>query len=289
MKFNIVVIDPPNYAYTHFLFDTIKYLSYGLESLGHDCYISKNKFDSGRINIIFGGHNITKFSIVSAILQSKLNYIVLQSEIVRHETINTQTNKEQFTNIYLPLLENAIEVWDANSINLGVLNRMGIKVELFRLGYHSAMEEILDKNTQDIDFLFFGSITPHRKEMLDLLAKEKFKTEIVFDPVAFYRNDLIARSKIILNIRQGDNMPQLPYTRIVYAVNNKKLVISENCEDQEWLEDIFLHTETEKFIDLCIETIERNDSKKIGLSFYEKLTRKPMTGYLKPILKNLKS
>ncbi len=59
MRFSIFVIEPEGYKYTHFLYDTCKYLCYGIESAGYDCCILRNKLSSDRINIVVGAHTLT--------------------------------------------------------------------------------------------------------------------------------------------------------------------------------------------------------------------------------------
>ncbi|SVC90644.1 uncharacterized protein METZ01_LOCUS343498, partial [marine metagenome] len=42
MKFNVVVLEPLEYRYGHFLYDYARLFYHGLENLGHQCHIHKN-------------------------------------------------------------------------------------------------------------------------------------------------------------------------------------------------------------------------------------------------------
>ena len=95
------------------------------------------------------------------------------------------------------------------------------------MGYHPLMEEIHHKKNKDIDFLFCGSITPHRKKLLDELSARGGKIVTMFDDAAMYRNDLIARARIHLAPNQDPGMNHLGSSRITYLLNNHAVVVVE--------------------------------------------------------------
>lgn len=251
MKLNIAVIDPKGFPWTHFLFDTCKLLCYGLEELGHDCSIRQNNLEPSRLNIIVGGHHLAAPENVLQIAAVG-DYIVFQTEVIKEDTVNLTNTREHFEEVYLPLLQRAKSVWEGASTNLRTLEGLGVRTQTYVGGYVAAMEEIIHKRNKDIDFFFYGSITPHRREMLDKLRATGCSLHTEFDIPAFYRNDLIARSRVVLSPRQGDVMNQLPYGRICYLLNNRMPVVVERCLEQEWLEDCFFWSETEQWVDLCL-------------------------------------
>ena len=112
---------------------------------------------------------------------------------------------------------------------------------------------------------------------------------MIFFSETIFRNDLIARSKIILSLRQREKIDHLSFARIVYLLNNKSLVVAESCDDQAWLEDCFLYADSDKFIDLCVETIERDDKEQLTEQFHERFKQKKMTDFLKPVVEELES
>ena len=87
MKFHIASAEPKGFPYGHFLDDFCRYLCHGLESLGHDCTIGYNRLDSGRMNIVLGGHLLTSPQDVEAIA-GQGPYIAIQSEIVKPDQLN---------------------------------------------------------------------------------------------------------------------------------------------------------------------------------------------------------
>jgi hypothetical protein len=88
MRFSIFVIEPEGYKYTHFLYDTCKYLCYGIESAGYDCCILRNKLSSDRINIIIGAHTLTDPAVFSQIKQAgKLRKIRSTNGLLKNLTL----------------------------------------------------------------------------------------------------------------------------------------------------------------------------------------------------------
>ena len=288
MKFQITVIETEWNPYSHFLYDFAKLFCYSIESLGHDCSIVRNKFDLGRMNIVIAGHHLRDPKDVMDLRRSKVPYVVLQSEIIKGGLLNNVPGSKEFLdNVYLPLLQGARGVWDSIQVNKPELESLGIPARFYRGGYHPAMEEVVHKRDKDIDFLFVGSMTPHRREMLKALVERGYQVTTEFDAKAIYRNDLIARTKVNLAPRQSDQMNHLPWSRITYLLNNRSLVVGENCLDQEWLEHCFPHADTDKWGDLCIKMLERPDREEFALVCYERFRTLPMTEQVEPLLEGL--
>lgn len=258
MKCNIAVIDPKGYAWTHFLFDACKFFCYALEEMGHDCSIRKNNLEPSRLNILVGAHNLSSPQHVLDIAGVG-DYVVLQTEVIKGDAVNLSGDRDHFESVYLPLMQRAKSVWEGASTNLAILEAFGCRTQTYVGGYTPAMEEIVHKRNKDIDFLFYGSMTPHRQRMLDQLRARGHVLVTEFDISAFYRNDLIARSKVALSPRQGDQMNHLPYGRICYLLNNRMPVLVERCLEQEWLQDCFFWSESDEWVDLCVETLLRSD------------------------------
>jgi hypothetical protein len=278
MKFNISVVDPKGYPYTHFLYNTCKLLNYGLESLGHDCCITRNHLDASRMTILIGGHLLNSLDVIDQIARAG-PYIVLQSEAIQSAIVNQA--------MYVPLLQRARSVWEGIPDQLAPLALLGARPQLLLAGYHPRMEEIAAKNNRDIDFLFFGSITPHRQTMFDQLRQRGCEVVTMFDEDAIFRDDMIARTKVHLAPRQSDAMNHLPYVRICYLLNNRGLCVVERCRDQEWLQDCFLWAESSRWVDLCEQTLRRPGREQLATEFYERYKRTPFTDYLEKVLEDL--
>jgi hypothetical protein len=287
MRFNITVIDPPGYPYTHFLFPLCKLLSCGLESLGHSCHITRNSIGHGRLTIVVGGHLLTSIEDVVRIARSG-EYIVYQTENIKHGVVSFAGKGNTYHSVFVPLLARARMVWEIVSpTSLSTVANLGGRAHLLLGGYHAAMEEVIHKREKDIDFLFIGSVTAHRRTLLDSLTNRGHRVATLFSDDTLFRNDLIARSRVHVSMKQSNDIDHLPWPRHTYLLNNKCLIVSERCMYQEWLQDCFLWTETNQWADLCEQTLARADREQLAAEFYERFKQLPFTKQLEQALEAL--
>jgi len=146
-------------------------------------------------------------------------------------------NFEQFTTdkiwseSYINFLKKALYVIDYSLLNINKLNELGINaffMPYFPSGIYKHNE--LSTIKKDIDVLFIGNLNNKRKEWLKELDEDinlKVITNLFFDKSIEY----FARSKIIINIHyyKGDSI--LEVTRIIPALENNCLIISEDSQD----------------------------------------------------------
>ena len=283
MRYNIAAVEPVNCGFGHFLDDSCRYLCYGLESLGHDCTIGFNQIESGCMNIIVGGHNLSSPADVDAIADSG-DYILIQSEILHEDRINTAQNDERYKHVYLPLMQRAHSIWEGTHRNIPALDKLGLRHQFLLGGYQPQMEEVKHKKNKDIDFLFYGSVTPHRQHMLNALDAKDHRMAVVFDVRATFRNDLIARSHLNACPRQGGGMNHFPWGRICYLLNNRSLPVVESCEDQEWLEHCFPWSDSKRWVNLCENTLQRPDRDEFAEQCFDRFRAMPFKNQLQKVL-----
>ena len=283
MKFHICNIEPQGYRFGHFLDDACRLTCYSLESLGHSCSMGCNQIEPERVNIIFCGHLLRTIEEVDTIAGS-CAYIAMQHEVLQADGVNLTQDTAHFQNVYLPLLRRGIAVWDGTHLNRPMSEKLGLASAFYRGGYHLAMEEIRPKRERDIDFLFYGSLTPYRKRMLERLSERGHHVVAVFDPRATYRNDLIARTKVNLAPIQGPGMEHFAYGRVCYLLNNQSLVVVEKGPDQEWLQDCFVSASSEHWVDICEQTLTRSDREEIRREFYARFRKLPFNEQMQNLL-----
>jgi GT2 family glycosyltransferase len=288
MRFSICLLQPEGYKYAHFLYDVCKYLCYTIEAAGYECCMIRNRLYSDRINLIMGAHRLTDPSSIEQIKQAG-KYIIIQSEVLREGGIAGWQDQKTFDTIYIPLLRQAHAVWDSLEANQIHLQKLGIVPErrLTTFGYLKAMEEITHKKNKDIDFLYYGSLTPHRKKLLDELNALGGKVVCIFDDAAIFRNDLIARSRVNLAPNQAQGINHLT-SKITYLLNNRSIVVAERCCNQDWVEHCFPFTDTNKWALLCMETLNRPDLDELAYKNFEQYKKLDMVHLIQPILDKLR-
>jgi hypothetical protein len=100
---------------------------------------------------------------------------------------------------------------------------------------------------RDIDVLFMGCMSEHREEALATYARSLWRrnTRLVLSdnsrpnwvPSGSFSHgdpkfDLLGRSKVIINLHQGDS-PYFEWLRMVQAMSNGAVVVTENSRDYE--------------------------------------------------------
>jgi tetratricopeptide (TPR) repeat protein len=285
MRFSICLVDYEG-SFAHFLYDICKYICYGIESAGYDCCISKSRLDPDRINILVGSHHLADPGLVEKIKNTG-KYVLFQTEIITGDTINNWPVQKAFSEVQLPLMRNATSIW-TGAVSKARLQEMGIQSEIFTMGYHPAMEEIQPKRNKDIDFLFCGSITPHRKMLLEALTARGSTVVTLFDDAAMYRNDLIARTRVNLAPNQGPGMNHFSGSRVLYLINNRSIVVVERCHDQAMYEHCFPSADTSRWVNLCMETLRRPDLAQITEDYYERFKKIRMVDMIEPLIDKLR-
>jgi tetratricopeptide (TPR) repeat protein len=285
-RFSICLIESEGNRFGHFLYDLCKYICFTFESAGYNCCIQKNRTANDRINIIVGGHRLDKPEHVKEIVNAG-KYIVVQSEVLGEDTINNWPLQERYAKIYLPLIKQAAVVWDGIDTNHHQLRKLDIDAVFMRFGYLPQLEEIFHKKDKDIDFLYYGSVTPHRKKMLDALAAKGGRIYVDFDSTAMFRNDLIARTRVNLAPKQSPEADHLAASRVLYLINNRSIVVVEQCRDQNWVEHCFPSADTENWVDLCLETLNRPDLDMAAEEYYERFKKMNLTDDIHTLVERL--
>ncbi len=294
MRFHILVVEPTGYKTAHFLYDLAKLVLGGLEQAGHPTTIAANTLEPRRTNVIVGGHLLPE-SQVHKIVGSGTPYVVAQSEVLHAEGMNHQGQPAHLKKVVLPLLRGAQGVWDLCRRNLPVLEGHDIPAQWLTPGWVPHLEDVPRRAHKDYDFLFYGSVTPHRRSIFQALRGRGYRVKGVFDPVALYRNDLIARSTLQLVPRQtgptdpGRSMAQLPWTRIVHQIHNRAVPVVEECEDQAWLQDSFLWAPSAAYLDYCEQVLARGPEalEAHAEAAYFALRTRPMSQTIERLLDTL--
>lgn len=287
MKLNVTLVDPPGARHTHFLFDLARMIAFGLEDLGHSCTVRRNMTEADRVNVVLGIHNLTSVDTVDALIDSKHRYVVYQTEIIRGATVNGSDLGGQFKALLLPLFQNATAVWDTEDESIAALKAMGIATQKLGFGYTPRLEEVQHRDEKDIDFFFYGSMTPHRRDVINRLRALGYHVAVIFDDAAMFRNDLLARSEVVLTLRQSEAFAHLPQARLLYLVNNRCLVAGESGLGQEPLEDLFLWSEPDQVVEMLRRTRAMTNRRALADEFHQRFKQRPMSRHLAPLVEAL--
>ena len=135
-----------------------------------------------------------------------------------------------------PLLNNSVldlfrkfEVWDYSSSNVAWLKERGVRAKHVLIGYVPELRRI-EKVEPDIDVLFYGLVNTRRRRILDDLKDTGLNVHEVVNCYGAKRDQLIARSKIVLNTHFYETAV-FEMVRCSYLFANEVCVVSEESVD----------------------------------------------------------
>ncbi len=236
---------------------------YALQHLGFVVEISTNgKLYKDAINIVFAGHHTSVAKILNLGIDLQ-NIIIYNLEQVGRDVpwMNAK---------YFELMRHT-HVWEYSEFNFKKLSIYGMQnMHLVPIGYTPNLEVIEQLEQEDIDVFFFGSISLRRIQVLD--AMRAAGINIVTTEHRQYidkeRNDLIARSKIILNVHFYDQASIFEVVRASFLLANKKAIVSElgiNTAIETDIKQAIYHGSIEQLPSLCLDLLA-NPQKRQDLA-----------------------
>jgi hypothetical protein len=246
MKFNLALFG--NDVAIALRRDFVLALRHGLDASGHDVEINANLVDPHRVNLLVGAYRIPRESMLR-IATSGLRYVVVNTEVVKNGMLNHNPEKVDFPGAYVPLMQRAICTWDVIMDNLPEYRRYGIDARFLRWGFVPELEDVVHAREKTLDYYFFGTMTPRREQMLALLDGAGFKGRFDHAGPNWYRNELIGRAKVQLNVIQKDIYTHVNSFRICYLANNRTAILSEQENDPAGYLDYARVTTRQRFVE----------------------------------------
>lgn len=252
---------------------------HGLRDMGFQAEVVSNKTDPDAVNIIIGVHLLVP-SIISRVPKK---CIVLNTEQIYSD------NTPWISNIVA--WAKKFPVWDYNQRNIEKWNELGVmNVGLLRLGYHPMLERIPKDNKKDIDVLFYGSIGERRGKILNELAAAGLNLKTVFGIYGRERDELISRSKVVINIHHYDSKI-FEVVRVFYLMTNAKAVVSE-VDEFTYIDEVYLSgvrsAPYKSLTDACLELVASDEKRTERENCaYETIKKVPQAQELKSLISGI--
>lgn len=284
---NVLIATPPEHIHSQALWDVAMAFSQALKELGHPAHLTVDEHEGK--TLIFGAHLAPRFG-------GELygDYIVYQTEQISSGSVLVN-------GAYLDLLRR-FEVWDYSAANVTALKEYGIEAKHVAVGYMPCLSNIargksvslvrsgeLDyapwsngvaAGVLDIDVCFFGSKNERREKVIDGL-KAAGLTVASFVGYGAYRDKIIARSKVCLNMHYYEGAP-MEIFRVGYLLANRKLVVSEKSQEEI---DGPIYADYDNLVNCCVmmakDDIQRRVLEDRGFADFKRVRQ---TDILKGIL-----
>ena len=255
---NVCLIKPKNYIHYLALQELAELIHFSVLEIGLKSQITFNYCDNNPStkNIVLGAHLLND-NLIEDIPE---NTIIFNTEQI--ESITENWKKK-----ILNLARKNIIFWDYSQYNLDYLSKtINIKGKLFQIGYQKELNRINHNIVKNIDVLFYGSINTRREHIINKLKDRKINVKTLFGVYGKERDDLIAKSKLILNMHMYDSKI-FEIVRVFYLLSNSIPVLTEVGSDTKFNNDFLdmICKSTYENIEKNIIYLLENDKKRIEL------------------------
>ena len=249
--YHILQVRPAGYVHADAVTELAQSTYHALRRLG---LAVRNEGPAGPhdVPIVFGGHLLDEAAVASL----PANAILYNSEQMTPES-------PWIGSAYLAALATH-RVWDYSQRNVERLRALGVAdVRCVPVGYVPELVRIAPAN-EDIDVLFYGSLNDRRKAVLEELTRRGLKVVHLFGTYGAERDQIIARSKVVLNIHfYASRIFEI--VRVSYLLSNYKPVVAECDADTEVDPDIrgAVHAVPyEGLVDACVSLVRDERARR---------------------------
>jgi hypothetical protein len=225
--------------------EVIKSLIWGLRCHGHEVSYAVNTPRQDARNLVLGA-NMAQLPIIDMLPPDSIIYNLEQvSGLV---TIESMAER-------LRLLAQRFTIWDYSETNISGWKALNQQCELRHvpIGYAPILSCIEKPEVQDIDALIYGGPGDSRLKVFTDLCLSGLTVLFVFGLYDKARDDLIARSKLVLNISHGV-ATVFSIVRTSYLLANRKAVIADAKPGLQIDSDLIgalQFTELDRFVEVC--------------------------------------
>lgn len=258
MKINIVLVNPTDLGHESIYDEVVTFFYYSIKELGHNVTKSINTFEKDSLNLVVANQYL---SFIPQLAQFK--YIIIQLERLSFEGgwFGFEHLKPKFFTDFLPLLQNAEQIWDYSKENINFLKDYNLKPYLIPFGFCDKLQTFTPVENKDIDVIFYGVPTPRRDKLTNEL-KKYCNFHYFYGLYGLERDKLIARSKILISIHAQDPPKTLEQVRLFYPMHNNCFVISEDTSWNPYSSYLITYP-YDKLIDGILEWLKKDNERDI--------------------------
>jgi len=198
-------------------------------------------------------------------------YIFVNTTMLNHSALPKiyilyqleQSKSKWFTNKYYNYLNKADNIWEFSIKNRILYDDIPIN----KIFYQVTPYYIDNKPDSNIEYdvFFYGAKNYRRKKILDRLSKI-FNIKIGFGIVGDDVNDIISKSKIILNIHYYDDCA-LEACRLNEILQYNKVIISEKSSELDWYNQS-IYSDIVDFVDVINNDLSNIDNLISKIHYY---------------------
>ncbi len=197
--------------------EVIDTVQWGLQQLGHSAVYGLNTLSSTATNIVFGAQ-VLPMERIEQLPAETIVYNFEQAKGWSAENLKPQ----------IRVAARRFRIWDYSEGNAAVWASLGARdVRVVPVGYAPILQRIPKAPTQDIDVLIYGSPGQDRLEAFHYLSMSGLTSVFVCGLYGRARDELIGRSKLIVNINVRGRSKIFEVVRVSYLLANRKAVVAD--------------------------------------------------------------
>ena len=246
--------------------EVIETLLWGLKEIGYDASFSFNEVLPNVRNIVFRA-DATPLNVLKTFRTDTIVYNLEQSYTMFRRL--EKPEEEPLARIWekYQYIRKNFEVWDYSQLNIDSMLKIDSKmpVKLVPIGFAPISQRIPRLQSQDIDVLIYGMPHESRLGVFKKICEYWLRSIFVCGLYGHALDELIGRSKIILNISGAKSESIFPIVRASHPLANKKLVISDDGPNLYVEDDIrkAVHFYPEELIPSVCNSWLSNDNERL--------------------------
>jgi hypothetical protein len=273
-RYAVSVVSPEGYAHAAAFREVAESLHHGLLALGHDSVLTDDVRPPGRRPIVLGSN------LLRGVKQKPAKDAIL------YNLEQLDPGSPWLTPQLLELFRRHV-VWDYSPRNAERYAALGLPApRVVPIGYVPALTRIAPAE-EDVDVLFYGSVNPRRRRVLDALAARGLRVEAVYGVYGEARDRLIARSRIALNLHFYE-AKVFEVVRVSYLLANRRCVVSErgaDPEEERQLEGGVAFAPYEELVETCARLAADPAARAaLAATGHELMKRRDTAAYLRVAL-----
>lgn len=277
--------------------DWMLFIKLALEEAGYGIEFEK-KVTPNHINVIFDGFDEKFAETITSQNTQTTPIVIISTEYITGKTFNTfftppllyrlsgltfgrelskhaKTYQKRY-DLFLAASQKARGLWTLAPDQVALYQQVAQTNKVFHLPFaylekFSNLSRNTDSVQKNIDFLFSGTNTPYRRQILCQIQQRGYNVACTLpNTPQVIRNSMIARSRVALNIRQNDKWRYASTMRMFYHIMNHSLLISESCLAPSELDNYVIRFPPSTFVDQCCSLIEEGDLARKEQALFER-------------------
>lgn len=276
-NFHVCQIAPENQIHVLAGYDDVTAaVLWGLRSLGHAASYAVNRFRPDATNIVFGAHGV-RLDVLKGLRSDTIIYNLEQMYGLYRGPLETERLRQLRAMFDWSCANLTVFDYSRRNVEAAKAHNPEASIQYVPVGYAPILSRIAKPEEQDIDILFIGMPHEFRLSVFKALCEKWFTSVFLCGMYGEKRDDMIARSKIVMNISAGTPGSIFSIVRASYFLANRKAVVADLYPDIDLEPDMPIAvklTPPDQIAGVCADLLKdpdlRAETEAIGFEMFRR-------------------